>query len=166
MKPNEKWSEKESYGIHIHMSQYILYTLSVESRVGVVRCQGWGGQGAEGGHRLIPAPLLRDEDRHHCAPFMYIYIQIFLSVPWNFSRAQAPESTFKCLRWAWADFQFSANIIFISHCVKFSNECIFCIHNCVLSYAQCFSTQNLYSVNRVCYIIGRKFCRNLLDEGP
>ena len=42
---------------------YILYTIHIGGRVGVVRCQGWGGQGAEGGHRLIPTPLLRDEDR-------------------------------------------------------------------------------------------------------
>ena len=67
---------KKSHMGYIHMSQYILYTLSVESRVGVVRCQGWGGQGAEGGHRLIPAPLLRDEDRHHCAPFIFRYFYL------------------------------------------------------------------------------------------
>ena len=39
---------------------YILYSIHIGGRVGVVRCQGWGGQGAEGGHRLIPLP--RDED--------------------------------------------------------------------------------------------------------
>ena len=40
----------------------ILCIIHIGGRVGVVRCQGWGGQGAEGGHRLIPTPLLRDED--------------------------------------------------------------------------------------------------------
>ena len=37
------------------------YRLESECRVGVVRCQGWAGQGAEGGHRLILTPLPSDE---------------------------------------------------------------------------------------------------------
>ena len=44
----------------------ILYIIHIGGRVGVVRCQGWGGQGAEGGHRLIPTPLLLEKDLNEC----------------------------------------------------------------------------------------------------
>ena len=141
---------KKSHMGYIHMSQYILYTLSVDSRVGVVRCQGWGGQGAEGGHRLIPAPLLRDEDRHHCAPFMYIYIQIFLSVPWNFSRAQAPESTFKCLRWAWADFQFSAYVCNICQWLSITAS-NFQMSVFFVSITVCYRTHSVF-LHKICIL--------------
>ena len=75
---------QDKYHILYIMSMYyvycimyhILYRIHIGGRVGVVRCQGWGGQGAEGGHRLIPAPLLRDEDRHHCAPFIFRYFYL------------------------------------------------------------------------------------------
>ena len=148
MKPNEKWSEKESYGIYTHVTVYIIHIVGRE--------QSWGcavsrvGRSRSGGR---PSPHPRPTPPWWGSPSLCsLYIQIFLSVPWNFSRAQAPESTFKCLRWAWADFQFSANIIFVSHCVKLSNECIFCIHKlCVIVRTVFFYTKSVFCKEVVLY---------------